>query len=609
MQTSTYDTDTDGDVDTAAGGTEWDSSAATGVAYITGGSWSAVSKGIADTNFVVIDGTPNDDEYARFTANGLEGRTEAEFKADFNLEIGTDVLAYDATLSSIADLGTGADKLAYTTGVDTWAETGLTSFARSILDDADEATFKATVNLEVGTDVLAQQTIGIADDNLMEVDDADAADNDYVKFTANGFEGREGSEVLGDLSGTATSTFDWNGQILADWGIESGATIDASPTTGQFFLHTPTGRAVLLQYDGSNWQPIQSFGTMTVYVDNTDGTDGIKYGGGVDADAFNTIQYAIDQVPSSFGDDVTVNVNAETYSELVEIQGKSPTGSHDLTIQGTLSEQETATADSMVAGSGATQGTLTDTGAFTGDSYANLLLHVATLGKYRVIDSHTDDVLTIVGTFGGSGAYDWTVYDWGTVIQGVYVRDGQIAVKVNDCEIGVSDTTTCLSCYHGGAVTLTRCKLRGIVFASASGSGSYIQTNQCFHFSKSVSYGFLIRNSSYVDVRYSKFWNNCDTSGSASAFDVRDGGVLYAYYGGNVITGYGASNDAEYGIEVFNNGAVLIGTSSGYMRIREFDYGIKSAIGGMVTGTNNIQYSNINTANEDADASSFAYID
>lgn len=61
----------------------------------------------------------------------------------------------DATLTSIALLGTAADKLAYTTGVDAWAETGLTAFARTILDDANEATFKATVNLEIGTDVQA----------------------------------------------------------------------------------------------------------------------------------------------------------------------------------------------------------------------------------------------------------------------------------------------------------------------------------------------------------------------------------------------------------------------------------------------------------------------
>lgn len=61
----------------------------------------------------------------------------------------------DATLTSISALGTAADKLAYTTNVDTWAETTITAFARSILDDANEATFKATVNLEIGTDVQA----------------------------------------------------------------------------------------------------------------------------------------------------------------------------------------------------------------------------------------------------------------------------------------------------------------------------------------------------------------------------------------------------------------------------------------------------------------------
>lgn len=52
--------------------------------------------GIADNNLLEVDGSPNVAEYARFTANGLEGRTESEFKADFNLEIGVDVQAYDA---------------------------------------------------------------------------------------------------------------------------------------------------------------------------------------------------------------------------------------------------------------------------------------------------------------------------------------------------------------------------------------------------------------------------------------------------------------------------------------------------------------------------------
>src|SRR5690606_31184134 len=70
-------------------------------------------------------------------------------------DIGATVQAYDAGLDSIAALVTSADKMIYTTASDTYAVTPLTAFARSILDDADEATFKATVNLEIGTDVNA----------------------------------------------------------------------------------------------------------------------------------------------------------------------------------------------------------------------------------------------------------------------------------------------------------------------------------------------------------------------------------------------------------------------------------------------------------------------
>ena len=51
------------------------------------------------------------------------------------------------------------------------------------------AEFKADLDLEIGTDILAQQTIGIADNNLVEIDDAAAADDDIAIFTADGIEG------------------------------------------------------------------------------------------------------------------------------------------------------------------------------------------------------------------------------------------------------------------------------------------------------------------------------------------------------------------------------------------------------------------------------------
>ena len=49
------------------------------------------------------------------------------------------------TLAAFDKIATGADKLAYSTGTDTFAQTTLTAFARTLLDDADAATARTTL--------------------------------------------------------------------------------------------------------------------------------------------------------------------------------------------------------------------------------------------------------------------------------------------------------------------------------------------------------------------------------------------------------------------------------------------------------------------------------
>jgi len=66
--------------------------------------------------------------------------------AVLDTDIGVTVQAFDATLTSIAALGTVADRTIYTTGIDTWAETTLTAFARTLLDDVDDAAARATLD-------------------------------------------------------------------------------------------------------------------------------------------------------------------------------------------------------------------------------------------------------------------------------------------------------------------------------------------------------------------------------------------------------------------------------------------------------------------------------
>lgn len=89
-------------------------------------------------------------------ANGGTGATTASgARTNLGLAIGSDVQAYDAGLASIAGLTTAADRMIYTTASDTYAVATLTSFARTLLDDADAATARATLGLTIGTHVQA----------------------------------------------------------------------------------------------------------------------------------------------------------------------------------------------------------------------------------------------------------------------------------------------------------------------------------------------------------------------------------------------------------------------------------------------------------------------
>lgn len=79
----------------------------------------------------------------------------ATARTNLGLVIGTTVQAYDAGLQSISGLTTAANKMIYTTALDTYAVTDLTPLGRSLLDDLDQAAMQTTLNLIPGTSIQA----------------------------------------------------------------------------------------------------------------------------------------------------------------------------------------------------------------------------------------------------------------------------------------------------------------------------------------------------------------------------------------------------------------------------------------------------------------------
>lgn len=115
--------------------------------------------------------------------NPTKAMTPLTTKQSIAFEVGLTLQAFDAGLNSIAGLSTVADQMIYSTGVDAYATTALTPFARSILDDADAAAVRATIalgnaaTLNVGT---TAGTVAAGDDTRI-VNAVQTGDLPYIR--------------------------------------------------------------------------------------------------------------------------------------------------------------------------------------------------------------------------------------------------------------------------------------------------------------------------------------------------------------------------------------------------------------------------------------------
>jgi len=159
---------------------------------------------------------------------GVDNITFAQFSAAGQITAGTglaktgNTLAVVTVLEDLITLGANAADSEFLVGT-----------AAGALAWESGATVRTSLGLAIGTDVLAQKTIGIADNNLVEVDATTnaPADTDYAAWTATGLEGRDKTQMLAFLNVTDGADVTDATSVAA-----AGAVMDSDITAGEGFL-------------------------------------------------------------------------------------------------------------------------------------------------------------------------------------------------------------------------------------------------------------------------------------------------------------------------------------------------------------------------------------
>ena len=197
--------------------------------------------------------------------------TAAEIADAINL---SDKQPVDATLTALAGLNTSADRLIYATGADQFALTPLTAFIRTLLDDADAATARATL----GAAPLASPALTDTPTTPTAADGTNTAQIASTAFVQSAVGGYLSKSVTG---GTVTlSDLEASNPVIGFSGTLTSNLVVVVPTTVKrlWAVYNATGGAFTLTVKtatGSGVTVAQGKRNL-VYTDGTNVYDGFN---------------------------------------------------------------------------------------------------------------------------------------------------------------------------------------------------------------------------------------------------------------------------------------------------------------------------------------------
>ena len=228
-----------------------------------------ITYGIANTNIMKAENTPVDDDYAKFTANGLEGRSYSEVRTDLGVVVGVNVLAQQ-TIGIADDNLVEVDGTVENNDYAKWTANGL--LGRTY------AEVRTDLALIIGTNVLAQRTLSsevtkLSNTSIVVIDSTSVTNAEYARFTANGLESRSVAEMLGDIDAAPASHSHTDNTISDDIGA-GGATL--AQLADLLMFGSSNAEWVPCIFEGTNTSSVAKVNNGQVVSAGTNGELGFK---------------------------------------------------------------------------------------------------------------------------------------------------------------------------------------------------------------------------------------------------------------------------------------------------------------------------------------------